>query len=45
MINYGFNIFRESLDVWGFNVTALEPFFDKNQCTVLIKLQMILNLL
>ncbi len=37
MINYGFNIFRESLDVWGFNVTALEPFFDKNQCTVLIK--------
>ena len=35
MINYGFNIFRETLDVWAFNVTALEPFFNKNQCTVL----------
>ena len=35
MINYGFNIFRETLDIWAFNVTALEPFFDKNQCTVL----------
>tara|TARA_Y100001936_G_C15854595_1_gene549138 strand:- start:192 stop:647 length:456 start_codon:yes stop_codon:yes gene_type:complete len=35
MINYGFNIFRETLDIWAFNVTALEPFFDKNQCAVL----------
>ena len=35
MINYGFNIFRETLDVWAFNVTALEPFFNKNQCAVL----------
>ena len=34
MINYGFNIFRENLDVWGFNVTALEPFFDGKQCKV-----------
>ncbi len=37
MINYGFNIFRETLDIWGFNVTALEPFFDSNQCSVLNK--------
>ena len=34
MINYGFNIFRENLNVWAFNVTALEPFFDGNQCAV-----------
>ena len=34
MINYGFNIFRKGLDVWGFNVTALEPFFQGKQCTV-----------
>tara|TARA_Y100000768_G_scaffold362447_1_gene321243 strand:+ start:114 stop:575 length:462 start_codon:yes stop_codon:yes gene_type:complete len=34
MINYGFNIFRKNLDVWGFNVTALEPFFDGKQCEV-----------
>ena len=34
MINYGFNIFRDSLKVWAFNVTALEPFFDSNQCEV-----------
>ena len=34
LINYGFNIFRDSLKVWAFNVTALEPFFDSNQCEV-----------
>ena len=34
MINYGFNIFRENLNVWAFNVTALEPFFDGSQCEV-----------
>ena len=34
MINYGFNIFRENLNVWAFNVTALEPFFEGNQCQV-----------
>ena len=34
MINYGFNIFRENLNVWAFNVTALEPFFDGSQCKV-----------
>ena len=34
MINYGFNIFRENLNVWAFNVTALEPFFDGSQCAV-----------
>ena len=34
MINYGFNIFRENLNVWAFNVTALEPFFDGSQCDV-----------
>ena len=34
LINYGFNIFRDSLNVWAFNVTALEPFFDSNQCEV-----------
>ena len=34
MINYGFNIFRENLNVWAFNVTALEPFFDGEQCEV-----------
>ena len=37
MINYGFNIFRENLNVWAFNVTALEPFFDGEQCEVFIK--------
>ena len=37
MINYGFNIFRENLNVWAFNVTALEPFFDGDQCEVFIK--------
>ena len=31
-IHYGFNIFRENLNVWAFNVTALEPLFDGNQC-------------
>ena len=34
MINYGFNIFRENLNVWAFNITALEPFFDGSQCAV-----------
>ncbi len=34
LINYGFNIFRDSLKVWAFNVTALEPFFNGNQCEV-----------
>ena len=34
MINYGFNIFRENLNVWAFNITALEPFFDGSQCDV-----------
>jgi len=34
LINYGFNIFRDSLKVWAFNVTALEPFFNSNQCEV-----------
>ena len=33
-INYGFNIFRDNLKVWAFNVTALEPFFNGNQCEV-----------
>ena len=37
MINYGFNIFRENLNVWAFNVTALEPFFDGDQCEVFNK--------
>tara|TARA_B100001559_G_scaffold8761_1_gene7816 strand:+ start:520 stop:975 length:456 start_codon:yes stop_codon:yes gene_type:complete len=37
MINYGFNIFRENLNVWAFNVTALEPFFDGDQCQVFNK--------
>ena len=37
MINYGFNIFRENLNVWAFNVTALEPFFDGEQCEVFNK--------
>ena len=37
MINYGFNIFRENLNVWAFNVTALEPFFDGDQCEVFKK--------
>ena len=37
MINYGFNIFRKNLNVWAFNVTALEPFFDGEQCEVFIK--------
>ena len=36
MINYGFNIFRENLNVWAFNVTALEPFFDGDQCEVFL---------
>ena len=34
LINYGFNIFRNNLKVWAFNVTALEPFFDGDQCEV-----------
>ena len=34
LINYGFNIFRNNLKVWAFNVTALEPFFDGHQCEV-----------
>ena len=34
MINYGFNIFRENLNVWAVNITALEPFFDGSQCDV-----------
>ena len=34
LINYGFNIFRDNLKVWAFNVTALEPFFNGNQCEV-----------
>ena len=34
LINYGFNIFRDNLKVWAFNVTALEPFFNSNQCEV-----------
>ena len=34
LINYGFNIFRNNLKVWAFNVTALEPFFDSDQCEV-----------
>ena len=34
LINYGFNIFRNNLKVWAFNVTALEPFFDEDQCEV-----------
>ena len=34
LINYGFNIFRNNLAVWAFNVTALEPFFDGDQCEV-----------
>ena len=34
LINYGFNIFRNNLTVWAFNVTALEPFFDGDQCEV-----------
>ena len=37
MINYGFNIFRETLNVWAFNVTALEPFFDGEQCEVFVE--------
>ena len=37
MINYGFNIFRENLNVWAFNVTALEPFFDGEQCEVYVE--------
>ena len=37
MINYGFNIFRENLNVWAFNVTALEPFFDGEQCEVFVE--------
>ena len=31
-IHYGFNIFRDNLNVWAFNVTALEPLFDNNEC-------------
>ena len=34
LINYGFNIFRNNLKVWAFNVTALEPFFEGDQCEV-----------
>ena len=34
LIKYGFNIFRNNLKVWAFNVTALEPFFDGDQCEV-----------
>ena len=34
LINYGFNIFRDNLKVWAFNVTALEPFFNSDQCEV-----------
>ena len=34
LINYGFNIFRDDLKVWAFNVTALEPFFGSDQCEV-----------
>ena len=34
LINYGFNIFRDNLKVWAFNVTALEPFFNGSQCEV-----------
>lgn len=34
MINYGFNIFRDNLNVWAFNVTALEPFFEGHQCEI-----------
>ena len=37
MINYGFNIFRDNLNVWAFNVTALEPFFEGHQCEIYIK--------
>ena len=37
MINYGFNIFRDNLNVWAFNVTALEPFFEGHQCAIYIK--------
>ena len=37
MINYGFNIFRDNLNVWAFNVTALEPFFEGHQCKIYIK--------
>ena len=31
-LHYGFNIFRNNLNVWAFNVTALEPLFDNNEC-------------
>ena len=37
LANYGFNIFRENLNVWAFNVTALEPFFNGDQCEVFNK--------
>ena len=37
MINYGFNIFRDNLNVWAFNITALEPFFEGHQCEIYIK--------
>ena len=44
MINYGFNIFRENLNVWAFNVTALEPFLMEINVRFLIKLLLNLNL-
>ena len=31
------SFFRENLNVWAFNVTALEPFFDGEQCEVFNK--------
>ena len=37
LIKYGFNIFRNNLKVWAFNVTALEPFFDGEQCEVYVE--------